>query len=129
MISQTAQYALRAIVCLAIKPNVSLTTQQLAEMTKVPSKYLSKVMQALARANLVTSKPGKQGGFSLKATPSEISLLTVVDAIDSPVREEHQHFGLQSYGNPLCPLHQRLNALNKLMRLECSKITIVDLIS
>jgi Rrf2 family transcriptional regulator, nitric oxide-sensitive transcriptional repressor len=128
MISQTAQYALRAIVCLATKPNNSLTTQQLADMTKVPSKYLSKVMQALARASLVTSKPGKQGGFSLRVSPQEISLLTVMDAIDAPPREEHLHFGLQSYGHPLCPLHQRLNALNKLIRLECSKITISDLL-
>ena len=44
MISQTAQYALRAIVCLAARPHISLTTAQLAEITMVPSKYLSKVM-------------------------------------------------------------------------------------
>ena len=102
MISQTAQYALRAIVCLALKPTNSLTTGQLAEMTKVSTEYLAKVMQALVRADLVTSKPGKMGGFLLRKEPTDISLLEVIEAI------EPLHIGLfpleiQGYGNVLCP--------------------------
>ena len=49
MFSQTAEYALRAVVSLADSDGRPLTTQQLAETTQVPLDYLSKVMQALGR--------------------------------------------------------------------------------
>jgi Rrf2 family transcriptional regulator, nitric oxide-sensitive transcriptional repressor len=128
MISQTAHYALRAIVCLALRKDSSLTTRELAEMTKVSSKYLSKVMQALARADLVSSKPGKTGGFSLKVSPEALSLITVIEAIDAPSSQDLYPLEIQSYGNVLCPLHQKLLQLNASFRNECSKIFIKDLL-
>jgi Rrf2 family protein len=127
MISQTAQYALRAVVCLALRPQNPLTTGQLAEMTKVSSEYLSKVMQLLVRADLVTSKPGKMGGFSLKATPESLTVLAVVEAIDTPTHGETP-LEIQGYGNVLRPLHQRLSQINAHIRNECSKISIKDLL-
>lgn len=128
MISQTAQYALRAVICLALRLGTSLTVSQLAEMTKVSPEYLSKVMQALVRANLVVSKPGKTGGFSLKESPENLSMLTVVEAIDPPLNEEAYPLDIQSYGSVLCPLHQRLSEINAFVRRECSKITIKSLL-
>lgn len=128
MISQTAQYALRAIVCLALRREASLTTGQLAEMTKVSPEYLSKVMQALVRADLVSSKPGKAGGFSLKASPSTLTVLAVVEAIDPPSGSELYPLEIQSYGSALRPLHQRLSQMNAYVRKECSKIFIADLL-
>ncbi len=128
MISQTAQYALRAVVCLALRPQASLTTGQLAEITKVSPEYLSKVMQALVRADLVTSKPGKAGGFSLKTSPEMLSVLMVVEAIDPPTSNESYPLDIQSYGNVLRPLHQRLSQMNAYIRKECSKILIKDLL-
>jgi Rrf2 family protein len=128
MISQTAQYALRAVVCLALYPNNPMTTGQLAEMTKVSPEYLSKVMQSLVRADLVTSKPGKTGGFSLKVAPETLSILTVVDAIDTPEVAGAYSLEIQSYGNPLRPLHQRLAQINASVRREWGKIFISELL-
>lgn len=128
MISQTAQYALRAVVCLAHTSQNSLTTEQLAEMTKVPLMYLAKVMQALVRADIVTSKPGKTGGFSLKIPSNELSLLTVIEAIDSPQGIETYPLDMQAYGSILRPLYQRLSQMDALVRKECGKIFIKDLL-
>jgi len=47
MISQTVEYALRAVVHLAAESPESRTTQQLAQVTQVPAAYLSKVLQSL----------------------------------------------------------------------------------
>ena len=66
MISQTAEYALRAIVYLAGQ-ELPQTTQQIAATTRVPAGYLSKVLQALARGGLVHSQRGLHGGFTLAA--------------------------------------------------------------
>ena len=63
MISQTAEYALRAVVFLSMNVDAAFTTQQIAVATKVPAAYLSKVMQSLVRAGLVRSQRGLGGGF------------------------------------------------------------------
>jgi Rrf2 family transcriptional regulator, nitric oxide-sensitive transcriptional repressor len=128
MISQTAQYALRALVCLALRPKALLTTGQLAELTKVSPEYLSKVMQTLVRADLVSSKPGKAGGFSLKVSPETLTVLAVIEAIDPSANSEPLPLEIQSYGNALRPLHQRLSQINASIRKECSKIFIKDLL-
>ena len=47
MISQTAEYALRAIVYLSDQERKPRTTVQIAKATQVPAGYLAKVMQSL----------------------------------------------------------------------------------
>ena len=69
MISQTTEYALRAIVFLADSPTEAHTAEAIAEGTKVPVGYLSKIMQGLAKAGLVSSQRGLYGGFTLIKSP------------------------------------------------------------
>lgn len=55
---------------------------RLAELNDLPTAYLTKQLQALVRAGLVTSTRGPSGGFRLARSPQEITLLDVVDAIE-----------------------------------------------
>lgn len=109
LLSQTAEYALRAAVWLADTPETPHTTQEIAEVTKVPAGYLSKVMQALGRAGLVTSQRGLGGGFLLTRSPDDLTVLDIINAVD-PVQRIHQcPLGLKSHGKKLCPLHRKLD--------------------
>jgi Rrf2 family nitric oxide-sensitive transcriptional repressor len=65
VIVQAADYALRAIVDLAGRPEGARTIAPIAEATCAPAGYLAKVMQNLGRARLVKSQRGHRGGFSL----------------------------------------------------------------
>ena len=57
MISQTTEYALRAMVHLAaLEPGVTINSETLAARTKVPQGYLSKVLRDLVVAELITSQ-------------------------------------------------------------------------
>ena len=62
MFSQTVEYALRAVVHLATKTPEAQTTDQIAQATRVPRAYLSKVLQGLARGGIVQSTRGLGGG-------------------------------------------------------------------
>lgn len=108
MISQTAEYALRAMVFLAMR-NLAATGQEIAEITKVPPGYLSKIMQQLVKAKLVNSQRGIGGGFVLAKSPTDISILDVVNAVDPIERIMSCPLGLESHGFNLCPLHKRLS--------------------
>ncbi len=108
MISQTAEYALRAMVYLAMQRS-AVTGHDIAAITKVPPGYLSKIMQQLVKGKLVSSQRGIGGGFILSRTPNEISILDVINAVDPIERIESCPLGIQSHGLNLCPLHKRLS--------------------
>jgi len=124
MISQTAEYALRAIVFLAQQKR-PMTTAAIAAATKVPAGYLSKVMQGLTRAKLVQSQRGIHGGFVLAVDPNALTVLQVVAAVD-PIRR-FQECPLGLHGRSLCPLHSKLNAAAILVEETFSGTTIADL--
>ena len=109
MISQTVEYALRAIVYLADQDGRARTTQQIAQTTRVPPAYLSKVLQELGRAKLVQSQRGLHGGFTLGKAPQELTIWEVVQAVEPLHRIRQCPLGLESHRLRLCPLHKRLD--------------------
>lgn len=109
MLSQTVEYALRAVVHLASEAPDSRTTGQLSEATQVPTAYLSKVLQALVKEGVVRSQRGAGGGVSLAVAPEELTILDVVNAVDPLQRIETCPLKLSSHGVRLCPLHRRLD--------------------
>lgn len=109
MLSQTVEYALRAMVHLAASSPEARTTDQIAEATKVPKAYLSKVLQSLVRAGLVHSQRGVGGGMTLVHTPDQVTILQVVNAVEPMQRIHTCPLGLATHGKKLCPLHRRLD--------------------
>lgn len=109
MISQTSEYALRSVVCLAQNPDKPLTAVEIARQTKVPEHYLSKVLLMLAKHEVVYSKKGLRGGYMLAHDPEELSLLSVINAVDPIKRITTCPLKLESHGTNLCRLHKKLN--------------------
>jgi Rrf2 family protein len=109
LFSQTVEYALRAMVWLADRPEDAQVTSLIAEKTLVPAGYLSKVMQSLGRAGLVTARRGLGGGWTLTRPPEQITILDVVNAVDPIERIKTCPLGLTAHGKNLCPLHRKLD--------------------
>ena len=129
MTSQTAEYALRAVVWLASRPERALSTQGISAATKVPAGYLSKVLQGLARAGLVVSNPGRGGGFVLARNAERIRVLDVVNAVDGIQRIKKCPLSLRAHGRVLCPLHKRLDDAMAMVEEAFAKSTIAELIT
>jgi Rrf2 family protein len=128
MISQTAEYALRAIVHLAAQGGRPQTTQQIAAVTRVPAGYLSKVMQGLSRAKLVHSQRGLHGGFTLAVAAADLTVFDVVEAVDPLPRIRRCPLGLKGHLN-LCPLHRRLDSALALVENALKESTIAELLT
>jgi Rrf2 family nitric oxide-sensitive transcriptional repressor len=109
MFSQTVEYALRAVVHLADQAPAARTTDQIASATLVPKAYLSKVLQGLCHAGIVQSKRGLGGGMVLTKSPSDLTILEVVNAVEPIGRIRECPLGLAAHGVHLCPLHKRLD--------------------
>lgn len=129
MISQTTEYALRAVVWLARRPDEQQGTKKISDAIQVPSGYLSKVLQKLTRAGLLVSSPGRRGGFRLVRSPEDIRVLEVVNAVDPIQRIQSCPLGLETHGPNLCALHRQLD--DNLARTEeaFASTTISDLLA
>lgn len=127
MFSQTAEYALRAMVHLAYCGDTPVNSENIAEATHVPPGYLSKVMRDLVVAKIVTSQRGPNGGFTLLRQPDEVTILDVINAVD-PVRRITEC----PLGNPahvkLCPLHQRLDDAIATIEESFRRTTIAEVL-
>ena len=83
-LSKKADYALIAMTHLALKPG-SASAREIAEHYDIPTELMAKVLQRLARRNLLTSQQGARGGYTLARAATGISVADVIQAIDGPV--------------------------------------------
>ncbi len=116
MLSQTVEYALRAVVHLAQHAPDAQKTSEIAAATKVPAAYLSKVLQGLRGQEIVRMQRGIGGGVSLARSPDELTILDVVNAVDPIQRITTCPLELASHGVKLCALHRRMD--NAIMEME-----------
>lgn len=129
MLSQTVEYALRAVAFLAGKSPHACTTSQIATATKVPSAYLSKVLQQLRRAKIVRSQRGVGGGVGLIMSPEALTILMVVNAVEPIQRIKTCPLGLAAHGTRLCPLHRRLDNALAMMESAFGQTTLAEVLA
>ncbi len=129
MFSQTSEYALRVIVCLASAGGSPLTIPQLAKITKTPEGYLAKVLRNLAKAELVRSQRGLGGGSVLARPADQITVYDVIQAVDPIRRITTCPLNIPSHGTNLCPLHRRLDDAIASVENAFRASTIADLVA
>ena len=129
MISQTVEYALRAVVFLADRLESPSTTQQIADVTRIPQAYLSKVMQGLCRAGLVASRRGLRGGFTLSRPPTALTIWDVLEAVEPLRRIRTCPLGLESHRIRLCPLHKKLDDALAVIEQVMRDTTLAEIIA
>lgn len=132
MLSQTSEYALRAMVWLAgqwnIDPNQYHNVPEIAQATKVPITYLAKILQSLSRVHILKKKRGIKGGFGLNHPPQELSLLSIIEQFDSIRRIPSCPLKLKEHSHELCPLHSKLDQIACFMQQSFSSMTLLDLV-
>ena len=100
MLSNTSKYALRALIYLALQEdkNIKVGIKQISQDLSIPTPFLGKIMQALAKQKLLASTKGPHGGFSLVKKPEDINLmensLEIIDGSDT--------FNMCILGNEIC---------------------------
>ena len=129
MLSQTVDYALRAVVFLASERPEPRTTEKISAATMVPRQYLSKVMQSLVRAGIVSSQRGPNGGFTLRKSDSRLTVFEIVEAVDPIQRIRECPLGLKTHRGNLCPLHRRLDNAMEMVETAFRNSTVAEILA
>lgn len=128
MISKTAEYALRAVACMAASLDKPLPADHLAEQTQVPRRYLSRVLQDLCAAGIIQSRPGPGGGYELSLSPEKLTILDIIKTVDPIARIKSCPLGLKTH-TKLCPLHAELDRAYEATEKAFANVTIRDLLN
>jgi FeS assembly SUF system regulator len=86
-IEKLTDYGLVLLTCIAKTPETSLrTARDLAEETSLPQPTVSRLLQDLLRGGLLVSQRGIHGGYRLAKPPRDISIASVIVALEGPIR-------------------------------------------
>lgn len=126
--SRSAEYAIRALVYLAQVPDGRFAmVKQIAEQEEIPTHFLAKILQQLARKGLLRSSKGPTGGFTIRQSPADISLLNIVEALDGLSEYEKCASGLAECNDQMaCGMHDSWTALRSRIIDYLEHTTIAD---
>lgn len=127
--SKMADYAALMLATMAEQPGVHQTAAELAAATGISPPTVSKLLKTLGHAELVTSRRGVHGGYSLAREPAAISAVDVIEAIEGPLAVTECTVSPGSCElEPTCQLSSQWQLLSVAVRKALAEITLKDLI-
>jgi Rrf2 family protein len=108
MLGKTTEYAIRALVYIFIKNQEGKRPgfKEISKEIDSPEQFTAKVLQNLARAELISSIKGRGGGFFFDQPSVPLTLYEVISVLEGEKFFSKCGFGLKrcDANNP-CPLH------------------------
>ena len=90
-ISQSAGYALVSAGYIAQHNHEGeVRASVISKQYDIDMGYLFKILQQLVRANILRSRRGPRGGFTLARPAKDITILEIIEAVDGPMRSNLQ---------------------------------------
>lgn len=129
-ITNATEYAIRAILQMAMDPEKVYTATELFANIDAPQKFLSKILQKLAQRKILTSTRGIKGGFKIKMPIDTLTLFDIIEAIDGPMGLNKCLIdGYDCSREKYCPVHLVWEEAQEELKNVLTKKTIKDLIN
>ena len=127
--SRSAEYAIRGCVHMAaLAPGEYAMVKNIAAEAGIPAHFLAKILQELARDGFLKSSKGPGGGFRLSQPAQEISMLRIVEAVDSVGRYDRCIGGSPECNDRApCGMHDSWKALRSRIIDYLGGTSIADL--
>lgn len=130
-LTNLADYAVLLMTQIAVTDG-RISAQQLSEVSSVPVPTVSKILNALSRADLLVSHRGLYGGFDLARPAEQISAANIIEAIDGPIALTH--CTEPDAAEPPCGLHDfcrlkpRWGSINSAVRGALDAVSLLELL-
>ncbi|TKG93515.1 Rrf2 family transcriptional regulator [Puteibacter caeruleilacunae] len=135
MLSNTCKYAIRALIYLAknASGDQKIGIKKISEDLGIPSPFLGKILQSLAKQKILSSTKGPHGGFGMGLKAQDIRLYDIVVIIDGEDFFKTCLIGLQPCNNTgevkhECPVHGRFSKIRTELTSLFTDTTIQSII-
>lgn len=134
MLSNSSKYGIRAMIYLARHNDYksSIGIKEISKDLDLPTPYLAKIMQLLAKHKILSSVKGPNGGFSLLKKPESVTLYDIVRIIDGEALFKNCliHDGTCSSvrkSRKMCTIHNDYEIIRKQLLTLFRDKTLADL--
>lgn len=128
--SRLTDYGTVVLACMAAEPDVLYSATDVAARVSLSPPTVSKILKLMARAGLVNSVRGAQGGYTLSRAPHSITAAQIIDALEGPVAltecsTDEGHCDLER----VCNVSGAWQKINVAIRRALEDITLDQLLS
>ncbi len=81
LITKASEYAILSLIIIS-KKQEPIGSEKLAKELNIPKSFLAKILQALAKNDILKSFKGVNGGFALAKDTNDISMLSVISSVE-----------------------------------------------
>jgi len=81
LITRASEYAILSLILLS-SAKAPMDSEKLSRELAISKSFLAKILQSLARAGILQSYKGVNGGFVLKADPQTITMLEIMSCVE-----------------------------------------------
>lgn len=85
-LNKKTEYAILALQYMMISGTDRVATvKEIAQKYEIPQSLLAKILQKMVKSKIIHSVQGSRGGYTLNKKATQISLLSVLEAIEGPI--------------------------------------------
>lgn len=129
-ISKRTDYAVRAAIELAARPDGWIKADEIARAQGIPLRFLLAILNDLRVANVVRSQRGNVGGYALKRPAHEITVADVMRAMDGPLATVHgASLSELEYAGSAANLLEVWMAVRTSLRQVLEQVSLQDLVA
>ncbi|NIA67227.1 SUF system Fe-S cluster assembly regulator [Pelagibius litoralis] len=128
-LNRLTDYAVVVMSQMSLRGENLRSAQQIADDTAVPLPTVSKLLNLLGRAGLVTSQRGATGGYTLSRSPEQISVAQIIQALEGPIAltacvdGAAESCDVQS----LCPMRGNWNKVNTAIQDALTSVSLAEM--
>jgi len=130
-LSRLTDYAIVILTQMALEGKGVHAASVLADKTFLPLPTTSKVLKQLTKAGVLHAQRGASGGYALAREPSEISVASLIEALDGPIAITDCSGGTGDDGccsvAETCPTRGNWNKVNVAIRAALQAVTLADM--
>ncbi len=107
--------------------NVPVTAATIVRDCKFPPRFLYRVLRRLVDAGLLNGTSGPAGGYALAKAPSRITLLDIVNAVESPPEASVLEPVRAKHRRPTAAINRLCKANADRFKRDLAKMTLAKL--
>lgn len=132
MLSNTCKYAIRSVVFLSLfsTETKKVGIKRISKELDIPTPFLGKILQVLAKHEILISTKGPNGGFGLARDPNSIPLMDIIEVIDGKTIFDTCLIRTTRCSDEApCALHDKVSGIRNDLKKMFESQTIADLAS
>lgn len=130
-LNRLTDYAVVVLSQMALRGSETRSAQQISDDTGVPLPTVSKLLNLLGHAKLVTSQRGASGGYVLSAAPEDITVARIIQAMEGPIALTACVDGAADTcdSESFCPMRGNWNQVNGAIREALTSVSLADMMA